>query len=1129
MGPCPLHRAPPAPPLIQSGQVKFQARHVGYIVSSFFTLVSVVATAWLVQKHLKNPNNDVRPLPPSQTNLTPTTDIVRLLFMVPIYAIITLASYLSLSHATSLLLIRDAYESVVLASFFSLLLEYIAGPRHPPDPHPDKSNPKSKSKSRFRRKEKRRDEEREHLDTESVRTQVEDDQVGLLDGVETINQPLSKSERATVVHKVFYRVPMYPASHPLRTDPQNTHKPLKWIFPLSAVRARPKDGLSYLHWMKWGVLQYCIVRPGQELKPYNPLLKLFAVKAVVFLTFWQSALLSGLASLDIIKDTEYMTAEDIVVGFSALLQTFEMMCFAFLHVKAFSYIPYKRIARIRADNHVQPTLDRPQVRDPDPDMPPLLSPPTDEPRANRKPDRPVPAPPKRQFLNLVQAFTFTDTFRDLRAGVLYFFGRGASREADDMCRREERFRQVFGRERVQRRNRSFLKVSGYKGLPQDDGRAIPGVRCSPLPTPPKEDYEDAPPMSLLRTRASEDTVRAGDYWDDTIRSNRANRTRDGQLEYLVQRLDYGYHPRAPDPPPRGAYVPKHGPGPSFAWSGDGVITPPRTPGVVSPGRAQSPRSVGFGPPLEIPGAVFPPYGPASYEPSERALGVQVAGTTSTVPVSPVKAPSRRIGDVYVGGAKGAEFNSQSRPMGVYASPRPEGTSTPRLGASPTSPLSAGPRFPPRPQGGHVSPRAEGGYASPRSDTARAQRDRSQSLPLPRTTGAHISPDSAQMLAQTSPLFQRSFAPDVQAGYPLSPVSPPAQRDLNTPTTPPPRASGETRRASGCGRLLQRNSGSGAPSPRTSGYTDSSHRYSGFTIPQWALITPSHFQWPTDTTAPTRRTSAATADPPSPGRGRRMSIAEETEPPSRDDSMLARMFSSATRTTESRARDSESAGARTSMVSFRFGDNVSSTTGSDAGTNDGASIHPVRTVSFRTGAPALIRLDSRRDSISSPSLVSSSTGCRRESPSAPSSVSSRRSPVVVSHTQLPSPPEVARPLRRMSANLQLRVPQGPRVQPRTIVLPAPLSPARYPHSQWRPTITRSSGLAHASSVHGSVSHWGPIQPPSASSSESGLAGRGAGRSSAGAVASPSPEYTSLSSLSTLSNIEDRYPTTSRRDS
>ncbi|CEL52507.1 Transmembrane protein 184 homolog DDB_G0284525 OS=Dictyostelium discoideum GN=tmem184A PE=3 SV=1 [Rhizoctonia solani AG-1 IB] len=1131
MARCPVHRAPAAPPLVQNGEVNFQARHVGYIVAGLFTLASIITSTWLVQKHLKWYS-----CKPQQRH------IVRLLFMVPIYAIITLASYLSLSNATSLLLIRDAYESVVLASFFSLLLEYLAGPAHPPPEHP----PKSK-----KRRKNARDEEQERLDTEST----------FPTGTESIAHPLTKAERATIVYKVFYRVPMYPPNHPLRTDPQNTHKPLRWIFPLGSVRARPKDGLSYLHWMKWGVLQYCVVRPGstlaavilqqmglycesswswrwghvyvvtivsvsvtvamycliqlyttisKELKPYSPLLKLFAVKAVVFLTFWQSALLSGLASLDIIKDTEYMTAEDIVVGFSALLQTFEMMCFALLHVKAFSYVPYKRIARIRTETRSSPTPERNRARDPD--MPPLLTPPNEE-RVGSRPDRPVPAPPKQQLINLFQAFTFTDTFRDFRAGVLYFFGRGASREADDVCRREERFREVFGRERVQR---SFMKVSGYKGLPQDEGRAIPGVQYSPLPTPPKEDYDDAPQLSLSKTRESEDTVR------------------DGQLEYLVQRLDYGYSPRAPDPPPRGAYVPKHGPGPSIAWSGDGVITPPLTPGVVSPGRSRSPRAAGVGSPLQIPGVSFPPYAPGGSSPiyspggtSQRQTpGVGTSSYASPAPVSPVKAPSRRIGDVYVGGTRGVEFVSQPRPMGVYASPRPEGTTTPRLGESPTSPLSAGPRLPPRLEGAYISPRPEAVHA-PRSGGARAQRDRSQSLPLPRTTGTHISPDSAQMLAQASPLFQQSFTTEARANYPLSPVSPPAQRGRGD--LAPPRASGETRRTSGCGGPSQRSSAYEACSPRTSGYVDASQRYSGFTIPQWASVTPTHSQWPTDTTAPTRRTSGVTTDPPSPTRGRRMSITEEEEPPSREDSMLARMFSGATRTTESRARDSESAGARTSMTSFRIGDNVSSTTGSDVGVNDSVSVQPVRTVSFCTGAPTLVRLDTRRDSISSPSLVSSSVADRRDSPSSPSSTSSLRSPTFASRSHLPSPPEVARPLRRMSASLQLRVPQGPRVQPRAIVLPAPLSPARYPHSQWRSTVVRTSSQARVSSVHGSVGHWSPLQPPSASSSESGLVGRGAGRSSAGAVALPSPEYTSMSSLSSLSNIEDRYPTTSRRSS
>lgn len=38
------------------------------------------------------------------------------------------------------------------------------------------------------------------------------------------------------------------------------------------------------------------------------------------------------------------TAEEIVVGIAALLSCFEMMAFAFLHLKAFSYLPYRGLA-----------------------------------------------------------------------------------------------------------------------------------------------------------------------------------------------------------------------------------------------------------------------------------------------------------------------------------------------------------------------------------------------------------------------------------------------------------------------------------------------------------------------------------------------------------------------------------------------------------------------------------------------------------------------------------------------------------------------------------------------------------------------------------------------------------------
>ncbi|KAG8898666.1 hypothetical protein FRC01_010820, partial [Tulasnella sp. 417] len=165
----------------------------------------------------------------------------------------------------------------------------------------------------------------------------------------------------------------------------------KWMFPLGCIRKKP-TGLYFLQIMKWGVLQYTVLRPActlaalilnyigwyceaswspiwghiwlvtiisisvtiamycllqlympisDLLKPYSPILKFLSVKAVVFLTFWQGTFLAVLASFGVVKDTPYMTAEEINIGFGALLETFEMVIFAFLHLKAFTYLPYK--------------------------------------------------------------------------------------------------------------------------------------------------------------------------------------------------------------------------------------------------------------------------------------------------------------------------------------------------------------------------------------------------------------------------------------------------------------------------------------------------------------------------------------------------------------------------------------------------------------------------------------------------------------------------------------------------------------------------------------------------------------------------------------------------------------------
>jgi len=283
------------PSLFQHGNVVFQAHDVGWLVSGFFTIVAIVASFWLINKHLQ-----------WYTNKAEQRYIVRLLLMVPIYASISLASYLFWDNATPLLLIRDAYEAILLTAFFYLLLTYLS---HDPE----------EQKSIFRKR------------------------------------GLSREADAELRRRGLPR--------------------RKWVFPLGFVRWKPQDGLFFLQLMKWGVLQYCVVRPtttfvavilnhiglycekswspawghiyistiisisvtiamycllqlylcvSTELAPHRPVLKLLSVKAVVFLTFWQATFLSVLTIFGVVKDTPYMTAEDINIGWEAIIETFEM-------------------------------------------------------------------------------------------------------------------------------------------------------------------------------------------------------------------------------------------------------------------------------------------------------------------------------------------------------------------------------------------------------------------------------------------------------------------------------------------------------------------------------------------------------------------------------------------------------------------------------------------------------------------------------------------------------------------------------------------------------------------------------------------------------------------------------------
>jgi hypothetical protein len=91
---------------------------------------------------------------------------------------------------------------------------------------------------------------------------------------------------------------------------------------------------------------YCLIQFYIQLRfdlaPHRPFLKVLAIKLVIFLSFWQSFLISILTSptLKIVNTTPKIAYPDLIVGIPCLLLCIEMSIFAVLHLFAFPYSPY---------------------------------------------------------------------------------------------------------------------------------------------------------------------------------------------------------------------------------------------------------------------------------------------------------------------------------------------------------------------------------------------------------------------------------------------------------------------------------------------------------------------------------------------------------------------------------------------------------------------------------------------------------------------------------------------------------------------------------------------------------------------------------------------------------------------
>lgn len=231
------------------------------------------------------------------------TKIVRILFMVPLYAMISWFSILFPSAAEYLNLIRDAYESYAIYAFFSLML-------------------------------------------------------ALMGGVDTLYRSLMVEERPPIPH--FFPLCWL---EPVKVSPRFVQSCRRCLFQFMVIKplvtfvililtAQGSMGDSLFDVTKgtfWTTLIYNIsitvafsalvyfYRGTHEfLEGKNALPKFLCIKLVIFLSYWQGILIEIFSAANMLPKFDYWSEENVATGLQDLLICVEMLFVAFGHKFCFS-------------------------------------------------------------------------------------------------------------------------------------------------------------------------------------------------------------------------------------------------------------------------------------------------------------------------------------------------------------------------------------------------------------------------------------------------------------------------------------------------------------------------------------------------------------------------------------------------------------------------------------------------------------------------------------------------------------------------------------------------------------------------------------------------------------------------
>ncbi|KAL4890094.1 organic solute transporter Ostalpha-domain-containing protein [Aspergillus ambiguus] len=276
------------------------------IVGGFFAVIAAGVSIYLIMCHATHYSKPIE-----------QRHIIRILFMVPIYSLVAWLSTFFYKKAVYYDVLGDCYEAFAISAFFSLLCHYIA-----PDLHTQKDyfrgiDPKPWIMPVNWFKKCCGGDRGIWRTPRSGLTWFNIIWVGVF-------QYCLLRVLMTIVAVVTQYFDLYCEES---LNPAFSHV---WVLVIECIAV--------------SIAMYCLIQFYVQIKDdiaqYRPFLKILSIKLVIFLSFWQSSLISFLQSSGAIKATKKINSSDLRVGLPNLLISIEMAIFAVLHLWAFAWKPY---------------------------------------------------------------------------------------------------------------------------------------------------------------------------------------------------------------------------------------------------------------------------------------------------------------------------------------------------------------------------------------------------------------------------------------------------------------------------------------------------------------------------------------------------------------------------------------------------------------------------------------------------------------------------------------------------------------------------------------------------------------------------------------------------------------------